>query len=546
MISEQEKEQNFLKINNGYLSKSDPDFWRKLFKLQPNNYEAMYNVAKEIDTEAEQSLNVYNANHDPRYLRGYKMKKKEAHTLFRRSLREGSYLLARQPMVRIEQELVKINTPPPAPAVKPKSTLFKGVVIALLLALLGVSILSYLNKQPPNTKIINNTFAQMIPYQVHNEPPNQPLTGTYISTTLEVPKGVNEQDLANSMVNSLKDVYKQNPETPIKVTALEKGSNKEVGTLLWSGKDKNAEVYVYPLGSKPLIDAWEPTTVLRSALYQFTKQNGYMPQDLSDLTKPFPDNYLTSIPKEPNSLANTVVAKSDGTGGWVYTPTTDFTPDTLKQVITNILKPNIGGSPTIPFEPITIYIDKTKNELATASGMRKIKSYPVALGKQNLTPYGNFTIQKKIMYPDKNVPLSDNAYGTRGMELSDPAYAIHGTNTPASIGKNVSLGCIRLTNKDAEDLYSYVPLNTPVNIADRNLSQLTSPKKVGTGTGNGNGNGAGNNGTGGGGTGDDDGNDTGDGNGDDSGTSDNPPTNLYDKTDTPKEEDNSKFYTWNL
>ena len=52
------------------------------------------------------------------------------------------------------------------------------------------------------------------------------------------------------------------------------------------------------------------------------------------------------------------------------------------------------------------------------------------------------------------------------MELSNPDYAIHGTNKPDSIGKNISMGCIRLFEEDIEDLYSLTPLSTPVIIVD--------------------------------------------------------------------------------
>lgn len=56
------------------------------------------------------------------------------------------------------------------------------------------------------------------------------------------------------------------------------------------------------------------------------------------------------------------------------------------------------------------------------------------------------------MYPQYNVP-----WGT---------YGIHGTNKPHSIGSNASAGCIRMNNKDVEDLYKYVKHNTPVAIVN--------------------------------------------------------------------------------
>ena len=50
------------------------------------------------------------------------------------------------------------------------------------------------------------------------------------------------------------------------------------------------------------------------------------------------------------------------------------------------------------------------------------------------------------------------------MGLSKPHYGIHGTNNPASIGKNVSHGCIRMFNHDVLELSSKVPIGTRVSI----------------------------------------------------------------------------------
>ena len=46
-------------------------------------------------------------------------------------------------------------------------------------------------------------------------------------------------------------------------------------------------------------------------------------------------------------------------------------------------------------------------------------------------------------------------------------YRIHGTTEPWSIGKSVSSGCIRLFNQDIIDLYSRVPVGTPVVVPER-------------------------------------------------------------------------------
>jgi hypothetical protein len=53
--------------------------------------------------------------------------------------------------------------------------------------------------------------------------------------------------------------------------------------------------------------------------------------------------------------------------------------------------------------------------------------------------------------------------GTYRLEMGD-GYGIHGTDTPSSIGRSASHGCVRLRNEDIETLYRMVPVGTPVFI----------------------------------------------------------------------------------
>jgi lipoprotein-anchoring transpeptidase ErfK/SrfK len=66
----------------------------------------------------------------------------------------------------------------------------------------------------------------------------------------------------------------------------------------------------------------------------------------------------------------------------------------------------------------------------------------------------------------------DNPLGARALYLwqgnKDTLYRIHGTNEPWTIGKNVSAGCIRLTNEDIIDLYDRTPVGTKVVVLQSN------------------------------------------------------------------------------
>lgn len=75
----------------------------------------------------------------------------------------------------------------------------------------------------------------------------------------------------------------------------------------------------------------------------------------------------------------------------------------------------------------------------------------VANGNIVIPPYGT----RQRMYR--------GVLGTFRLNLGD-GYAIHGTDEPASIGRSVSHGCVRLRNEDIETLYNIVPVGTPVYI----------------------------------------------------------------------------------
>ncbi|NEY82366.1 L,D-transpeptidase family protein [Bacillus sp. 3H-10] len=86
------------------------------------------------------------------------------------------------------------------------------------------------------------------------------------------------------------------------------------------------------------------------------------------------------------------------------------------------------------------------------------KTYPVGIGKiLTKTPIGDYVIVNRQPHPG-------GPYGAMWLSLSRAGYGIHGTNNPASIGKMVSKGCIRMYNKDVLQLAKFVPNGTRVMI----------------------------------------------------------------------------------
>ncbi len=105
-----------------------------------------------------------------------------------------------------------------------------------------------------------------------------------------------------------------------------------------------------------------------------------------------------------------------------------------------------------------IIVDLSDRNLYLLDGDRVIRSFPIGIGKMlTRTPAGEFTIINKQLNPG-------GPFGALWMGLSKPHYGIHGTDDPASIGREVSHGCIRMYNSDVLALSPLAPINTRVTI----------------------------------------------------------------------------------
>lgn len=123
--------------------------------------------------------------------------------------------------------------------------------------------------------------------------------------------------------------------------------------------------------------------------------------------------------------------------------------------------------------PFSILVDKSQNSLILKSDEEIIKTYVVSTGANNATPTGNFKIINKLTNPTwfkdgTAIPSEspENILGTRWLGFDIASYGIHGTNDPASIGRNITQGCVRMANENVEELYIIVPVGTEVAIVE--------------------------------------------------------------------------------
>jgi hypothetical protein len=120
-------------------------------------------------------------------------------------------------------------------------------------------------------------------------------------------------------------------------------------------------------------------------------------------------------------------------------------------------------------------------QLALLENGQVKKVYPVAVGKDSTpSPTGSFRVVVRVTdptyYHEGNVvvPGPKNPLGTRWMGLGFKGYGIHGTNAPNSIGKAASHGCIRMADKDLEELFGMVKVGDEVEIRGDRDEQMTS------------------------------------------------------------------------
>ncbi|KGK87135.1 hypothetical protein DP73_15045 [Desulfosporosinus sp. HMP52] len=467
---------NLFDLDKGYyLSKNDPLFWNKLFQRQADNPEAMFHVGMAAEREAKDYLEKFYTTRGDKYLNLYRKTIARSCNLVKSSFRKG-FIPARLDCLRIEREM-HLTDLRIAELNRPTSYSKKQIILifisAVILSILGAYVFL------PHTESLTmkeHNHAYMLPYEVIEGIPPELTAISDNRLVINIPeKDSTKEKIVNALIEKLKMEYEINPLTAKQVVAVD-DKDREIGRAIWEGNRENIQVYIPTIKTEIALDnkkvqLWETTTVVRSALYQFVKKNGYMPKELSELNQGYPNNYLTEFPREPYKMKNTVTTSPTRDGGWLFSYVEFSADKDLVSLVKEALKPNLSYDKDIPFTPLRILIDKDNNNLFVLSENRIIRDYPVALGKDNATPEGKLFLSKKVVNPDKNVPQNRNVYGTRAMELANMNYAIHGTNTPSTIGRNISQGCVRMNNSEIEELYAMIPLNTEVEIS-HNLSDI--------------------------------------------------------------------------
>ena len=128
--------------------------------------------------------------------------------------------------------------------------------------------------------------------------------------------------------------------------------------------------------------------------------------------------------------------------------------------------------------PGTIVIDTPRKFLFLVQPGGRALRYGIGVGRPGFEWAGVKRISRKAEWPGWTPPAAmlkrrpdlprhmvggeGNPLGARALYLGSTMYRIHGTNEPATIGTNVSSGCIRMMNPDVIDLYGRVGVGARV------------------------------------------------------------------------------------
>lgn len=123
--------------------------------------------------------------------------------------------------------------------------------------------------------------------------------------------------------------------------------------------------------------------------------------------------------------------------------------------------------------PIRAVVNKDNFTMDIYIGTTFLRHYRVGLGADDSTPQGTWRVHNKLINPtyypprggkivaadDPENPLGERWIGLVGVDgeaVGQERYGIHGTTDPDSIGKSISMGCIRMFNEDVNEVFTFL------------------------------------------------------------------------------------------
>lgn len=196
----------------------------------------------------------------------------------------------------------------------------------------------------------------------------------------------------------------------------------------------------------------------------------------------------------PNDSINTIAYSHDTSGRDILAANPDVPSLNKIRVGQKLLLPTCYLVPKI-HEGIVVNL--AEHVLFYFPDPQHVSAFPITIGKDvSPTPQGVFKVIKKAKNPTwfptqhvrdefkkRGVDLPDrvpagpkNPLGKYVLYLNTTQYWIHTTPNITELGGNRSFGCVRMYQKDIEQLYNTVPLETPVRIISEPVNYLSIAK----------------------------------------------------------------------
>lgn len=356
------------------------------------------------------------------------------------------------------------------------------LAIPLLLAVLALPLNGYFQKKQSTSTAVTETGQGQIAGVVF-VPGNEAEPIGYALSKIMEAGGEGPGQIVAAQLEAEDGWQQWNGETTLLMNVERKGEGSELNASMLDPGTCLCEP-AEPGDTRSRLTEWQKEQemhwTLASGIHQYKKLNGKWPQKFDDLIRPYPNNVLAGEGKgmvEAFPVALDMLKEKTAIGS--HSAKNDEKKDGTESDGTEradragnaVLIGSNGLFDEAWSKPLEIVVDVSKHQLAVVQGNTVVRSYPVGLGGER-TPEGTFRISEKVRNPNGT---DDGIFGSRGMTLSDTLYAIHGTDDPESIGKDESLGCIRMGKSDVEELYDMIPLGTKVTIKNGILPSGLTP-----------------------------------------------------------------------
>lgn len=148
------------------------------------------------------------------------------------------------------------------------------------------------------------------------------------------------------------------------------------------------------------------------------------------------------------------------------TPTTTATPMPTATATHTPVPALPTGTPNPGAQTKWIEIKLSEQTLTAYEGEVPVLSVAVSTGKPNTpTPRGEFAIYARV--PIQDMGGSDYLLpGVRYVAYFYQSYAIHATYWHDNFGQPMSHGCVNMRTDDAQWLYHWAPIGTPVRVRE--------------------------------------------------------------------------------